>query len=246
MIWPNAKSWSAGKHEAVVSTEKGDLFTWVVPCGSLYLPSGKLVACDPFAAMQVEDNPHLIVPTGHFPVSVTLVDVSSTQDRSHIREAYASIVFKSGDEAYRRTLPLAKEGEDRPVLKGVNYIGFPVDSGTACFMDDASIAQGMPAADTWYEGLFENDNDDCWFNRMDDPNHIRAGIANIPLPLAKNGENLILFHSGWGDGVFPVVGSFDEHDHLLSVHIDFMVIPPPSAPPGLKGLFHRLLSKLKT
>ncbi len=82
----------------------------------------------------------------------------------------------------------------------------------------------MPEPQTWYESLFENEREDCWFRRMDDPAHIRAGIANIPLPLATNGENLILFHSGWKDGTYPVIGSFDAADRLVAAHIDFFVV----------------------
>ena len=78
----------------------------------------------------------------------------------------------------------------------------------------------------WYNDLFENSKPECWFNRMDDPGHIRAGIANIVLPRATKGENLILFHSGYGDGHYPVVGSFDRDGKLLSAHIDFFVVPP--------------------
>ncbi len=222
--WPNNATWVAGKHEAIVATEKGDIFTWVVDCGSLYLPTGKLVACDPFAFMQWRNNPHVATPCGRFPVTVTLADISEALDRSHIREAYASIHFHNGREAFRKVLSLARDGETPPVVEGDEYVGFPVDAGTACFVDDACIAEGMPDPKTWHEGLFENSSESCWFNRMDDPNHIRVGIANIPLPLGKNGENLILFHSGWGDGVYPVIGSFDEHGKLLAAHVDFLVV----------------------
>ncbi len=176
--------------------------------------------------MQARNNPFIVVPKGNFPVAVTLVDLSEKKDRSHVREAYASILFSSGQEAYRKSLPLAKEGEERPEMKGDNYRGFIVDAGTACFVDAWSIENCMPEARTWYEDLFENSRADCWFNQMDDPQHVRAGIANIILPKAKNGENLILFHSGPGDGVYPVVGSFDRNDKLLAAHIDFFIVPP--------------------
>jgi hypothetical protein len=33
-----------------------------------------------------------------------------------------------------------------------------------------------------------------------------------------------LFHSGWGDGVYPVIGSFDSAGHLHAAHIDFLVL----------------------
>jgi hypothetical protein len=155
---------------------------------------------------------------------VTLADVSAAQDKSHVREAYASIVFSSEREVHRKALPLAKDGEKRPELTGDEFVGFGVDTGTACFVDDSVVGPCMPDPNTWYEGLFEHEKPDSWFKRMDDPDHIRVGVANIVLPLARNGENLIMLHSGWGDGVYPVVGSFDSAGNLLAVHIDFFVL----------------------
>jgi hypothetical protein len=70
----------------------------------------------------------------------------------------------------------------------------------------------------------DNGGDELWFVQMDDPNHIRSGLANLMLPLAQNGENIIIIHSGWSDGRYPVVGSFGANQQLLAVHIDFFVI----------------------
>jgi hypothetical protein len=222
--WPNGSTWAALRSEVTISTEQGPRFLWTVACGDLLLPSGRLVACDPFVFLQPRDNPHVIVPQGRFPVIVTLADVSPAQDRSHTREAYASVIFAQGQEAHRKALALVQAGQERPELTDGDYIGFGVDAGTACFVDDATISACMPDPDTWYEELFENDRADCWFKQMDDPGNIREGIANIVLPLAKQGENIVLFHSGWGDGTYPVVGSFDQAGRLLAVHIDFFVV----------------------
>jgi hypothetical protein len=82
----------------------------------------------------------------------------------------------------------------------------------------------MPADVDWYETFLESGSDDSWFAQMNDPNHIGSGIANLKLPLAQNDENIIIIHSGWGDGTYPVVGSFDANHQLLAVHIDFLVI----------------------
>lgn len=146
-VWPNHATWGALKNESTLSTEDGLRYLWTVPCGELGLPSGRLVAGDPFVFLSPTDTPFIVVPRGKFPVVVTLADVSDKQDRSHIREAYASIIFSAHTEAYRKALPLAKDG-----------------------------------------------------------------------------ENLILFHSGWGDGCYPVVGSFDSSGRLVAAHIDFFVI----------------------
>jgi hypothetical protein len=210
------------KNEESVQTEDGPRFLWTIPCGEIALPNGRLVACDPFVCLEIQ-NSFIRVPKGRFPVFVTLADVSAAQDKSDVREAYASVVFTSEKKAYRKAIPLAKDGEDRPEPTADEFIGFGVDAGTACFVDDSVVGPCMPDPKRWYEDLFENSTPDCWFRRMDDPKHIRAGIANIPLPLAKNGENLVLFHSGWGDGVYPVVGSFDLADRLVAAHIDFFI-----------------------
>ena len=223
-VWPNSPTWSALKHERTVESADGPTFLWVVPCGDLLVPSGRLVVCDPFAFLAARGNPQVLVPRGQFPVLVTLADVSPAQDRSHVREAYASIIFSRTQETYRRPLPLIRPGEAPPQLQAGEFVGFGVDAGTACFVDDSVIGPCMPNPKTWYDDVFNNQRPDCWFRRMDDPNHIREGIANIVLPLAHNGENLVLFHSGWGDGVYPVVGSFGCDGHLVAAHVDLFVV----------------------
>ena len=234
-LWPNFPLWSAGK-DASHATVKGKLYPqWVVSCGELSIPTGNLIACDPFADMRAKDNAFIRVPKGKHPVTVTLVDLSLQQDRSHVREAYASIYFREGEEAYRKAIPLVTDDKERVDPKGDSFKGFFVDAGTACFVDAWSIEHCMPDSSTWYEELFENNQPECWFNQMDDPNHIRKGIANIILPLAKNGENLILFHSGWGDGLYPIVGSFDQTDKLLAAHIDFFVVSPAPKDSSVKS-----------
>jgi hypothetical protein len=223
-LWPNNHSWAALKNEQNIETEDGMFYVFTIPCGDLALPSGRLVACDPFVCLSPTGMPFITTPQGRLPVVVTLADVSEHQDRSHIREAYASIIFSNEPECHRRTIPLTIDGEKPPKLGKDEFIGFAVDAGTACFVDETLVGSCMPDPATWYDSIFENEHPDCWFRQMDDPTHIRHGIANISLPLAKNGENIILFHSGWGDGHFPIVGSYDAANRLVAVHIDFLVI----------------------
>jgi hypothetical protein len=216
MTWPNDPTWSAERNKHIVKTDDGDRYTWVVKCGSIYLPSGRLVTCDPFTDLEPGDNPAVVVPPGKYPVTVTLADVSSKLDRSHIREAYATVRIRKGIDSYRRALPMLSEGEEPPEEGEANC--FPVDAGTACFVDDWAVANCMPSPDKWGP-IF-----DSWSKRMADPKHLRKGLANIPLPLARNGENIVILNSGWGDGCYPVVGSFDKADRLIAVHIAFDVI----------------------
>jgi hypothetical protein len=228
MTYPNGKAWSALRTGTILNEgKKVNLST--ISCGELKLPSGKLIVCDPFAGMSKSGNPFVQVPSGEYEVVVTLADVSDELDGSHIREAYASLIIdNSSVETSRKFLELSKNGKPtNQTLKPGEFWGYGVDAGTSCFADAETVENDMPDEDTWYEGLFENDSEECWFNLMDDKNLVRGGIANIKLPLTKNDNNLILFHSGWGDGFYPVFGGFDVEGKLVAVHTDFDVVVPP-------------------
>ena len=176
----------------------------VVDCGEIFLPSGRLAVCDPFAGMRRGGNPFVSVPPGRHRVRVTLADVGT-----HLCSAYASLLLSSAPETRRELLAPAFP------------VGLPVDSGTACFVDDEALSYGMPQEEDWYLEVF----DGSWFARKEDPGHIREGIANLLLPLGRDGSNLVLFPSGWGDGVYPLVGGYGSQGELVAVHVDFFVIP---------------------
>jgi len=227
MQYPNGNNWSALKSEIICNGEDKIKLS-NIPCGKLKLPSGKLIVCDPFAGMSKSENSFIQIPPGEYEVIVTLADVSPNLDGSHIREAYASLIIDANaSENSRKFLELSQSGvpSNQPLNSG-EFFGYGVDAGTSCFADAETIEQDMPDQETWYEGLFESDDTNCWFNQMDDDKLIRNGIANIPLPM-NNGNNLILFHSGWGDGFYPVVGSYDSNGVLIAVHTDFFVVQSP-------------------
>lgn len=216
MPYPNDDYWKALADGEEIQIDDKPYVLSVIACGDLIMPTGLLAVCDPFAMLNFLGNPTIQVSPGKYPVKVTLADVSGLRDGSHIRETYASLILSDTQEVTRRQLP----------LMNTTYDAFGVDAGTACFVDEGALASGMPS-NNWYEDLFDNGTETSWFSRMDDPSHIRDGIANIPLPLAQNGENLVLMHSGWGDGVYGVVGSYDKDNNLTAVHIDFNVIGSP-------------------
>lgn len=227
MAYPNVSSWSALR-EGNCAGDDGAVFVLsLTDCGSLFLPTGRLVACDPFVCLEASNNPYVPVPPGRYPVVATMADVSGRGDGSHMREAYASLILDGAAvEVKRRIITPCADGAPPPeMIDGDQYRGFPVDTGTACLVDDGAVAAAMPGGN-WHDELFDNGRPDSWFARMDDRDHIRAGIANIALPLAGNGENIVIIHSGWGDGSYPVVGGYDASDRLVRVHIDFMVVFP--------------------
>ncbi|MFT3662178.1 MAG: DUF4241 domain-containing protein [Gordonia sp. (in: high G+C Gram-positive bacteria)] len=192
----------------------------VVALGDLRLPSGRLEACDPFVSLG--EGLVFPVPAGSYPAFVTVADVSDAQDGGHLCETHLSVVFAEGTPA-RLGLPVPEGGTPPPA--GEHY-GIGVDAGTVGFADASAVAECMPRGADWYEEIFDNGEPDSWFALMDSAEHLAAGCANIVLPLAKNGENVVLSHSGWGDGFYPVVATYDADGALLGVHIDLLVDDP--------------------
>jgi hypothetical protein len=229
MDWPpqgnEAKygPWLALSDGAEIEAADGGVWRLsVVDCGDLVLPKGQLVACDPFSGLEESlDGPFVQVPPGTYPVRVTLADVSGKRNRSHFREAYLSLLLGGGPEVRR-----------------AYQFGVGVDAGTVCFVDGAVVRSAMPPNepsrsknawwDTWAEIIsgwgHRRNKRDSWAARMEDPDHIRRDIANIPLPLAQAGENIVLAHSGWGDGGYPVISGHDDAGNMVAVHIDLYVV----------------------
>lgn len=189
----------------------------VVDCGELAVASGRLVAADPFVSLTV-DNDYYAIPPGRYPVRVTV-------DETLGREMYLSLVISSTPEARRAPLvPYAPTGERHADPEPGEEYGVPVDAGTVCFVDGEAMARGMPEDLTsWYEEVFDSGRPDSWFAQMDAETPLPAGSANVALPRATDGANLVLCHSGWGDGFYPVIGSHDAAGNLVAVHIDLLL-----------------------
>lgn len=193
--------------------------------GELHVASGRLEASDPFVNLGM--GLEVSIPPGSYPALVTVADVSDGQDGSHLRESYLSIVIAEGVPT--RVEYLAPDGAE-PLSDPDMFYGVAVDAGTVAFADAEAVARCMPEGD-WYHEVFDNGHGDSWFALMDSPTHVAEGCANIVLPGATTGENVVLSHSGWGDGFYPVLGVYDSAGGLLSVHIDLLVEEPEDGQP---------------
>ena len=172
----------------------------VVDLGVLRVPSGCVEACDPFVTLG--DGPVFEVEPGDYPVRVTVADV----------EAYLSLVLADGEPA---SVEAAQPVRGRGIVC--------VDAGAVAFVDHDAVATAMPPQDDWYD-VFDSGEPDSWFSLMDSPDHYRRGAANIVMPRAGAGENVVLSYSGWGDGVYPVMLTRDADGAPLGLHIDLGVV----------------------
>lgn len=219
----------------------------VIALGELTVESGRLGACDPFAYLY--DPVVLPVPPGRHPVFVTVADVSEAQDGSHRREAYLSVVFSDATSTAVEPAPNEVGAPGDGLAWGVG-----VDAGTVGFVDAEAIERCMPGdGSDWYSDVFDTGDADGWFAQMDADSPYPTGTANIRLPLATDGENVVLSHSGWGDGFFPLVRTLAVDGTVTGIHIDLLVVgapeeetahdegaPEPDAPATSNGWLRRL------
>lgn len=181
--------------------------------GTVLVHSNMIEACDPFT--QLGSGARFTAPDGRHRVAVTIADVSGSGDGSHLREAYLSVLFSSAEStSVTEAQPL---NNSHPT-----FYGIPVDAGTVAFVDGGAAQSFTPPDGDW-ERLFE-DGPESWFALMDSETHYFEGAANISLPGATHGENLVLTHSGWGDGIYPVAETRAADGSLTGLHIDLGIV----------------------
>ncbi|HEX9937912.1 MAG TPA: DUF4241 domain-containing protein [Longimicrobium sp.] len=180
------------------------------PLGDLVLPTGQIVASDPFIA---DDLPYTRgVAPGRYPVLVNVARINTDS-----RVAYAIVRF-SGQRPVRWEMALYPE-RDPATLREDEIVGYGVDSGAGCFIDAGTVRilverttadygenqdlgerMAKTYVDTW-----------SWVNYVLDPD---------------TGANVIAFSSGWGDGVYPSYWGLDETGAPVYLVTDFRVFSP--------------------
>ena len=188
-----------------------DLRFRIFEAGQLRLPSGRIKACDPFVGM---DHPAFTaaVPKGTFPVRLALVDGTSS---SNGRVAFARVQFSSAPVV--RWAMAVRAGQNPATLKPGERFGYPVDAGTGSFVDaQAAIAAAkkMEADESWSEG---------WID-AGEINPRPKGAPRFYLEVGIGAGNIIMFESGWGDGVYASWFGYDAGGNVAALVTDFDVI----------------------
>jgi hypothetical protein len=156
--------------------------------GILAVPSGRIVACDPFllwkpVALALE------TPTGSFPVRLFIIHYEDGDQRI----AAARLEFTGG--APDRWEMAVMHGQDVSTLEADHIFGYAVDSGTGSFMDLKAAKQletHMGADQHYFEEVIE---------QMDQTYVHTRSWAMIDVGNA-DGLNAAVFSSGVGDGFY--------------------------------------------
>lgn len=172
----------------------GTVCVEVPQLGTLRMPSGALIACDPgylqpaepdasdpatksYTHQQTRHPFTTTVPPGDYPVVM-----SRFRWLSGSGPVVAAVKVWVGDGPVDSWEMALRAGEDIRVLPDGGFFGFGVDAGTGCFFDAAAAA-----ALARQTGEF-----------------VLAPEESKELADDASGANLIAFSSGWGDGSYPV------------------------------------------
>jgi len=157
--------------------------------GMLRMPSGALIACDPG---YLYEPPGLVetyaYQQSHQPFSATAapgeypVMLSAFRWLAGSGPIEAAVKVWVGDGQVTSWEMALRPGEDLRTLPDDGFFGFGVDSGTGCFYDASAAPALAPLAEGFVLG-----------------HETTAEITD-----QESGANLIAFHSGWGDGSYPV------------------------------------------
>lgn len=176
--------------------------------GRIDLPTGRLVACDPFLC---DDVPPFTTqyPTGTFPV-----DLAIARSGDDERVAFARIVFSDAPVARRE--PALVAGQDAATLPDGAFFGYGVDSGTGAFMDEAAMRA--------YQSRLARDGEAFTEHLIGELeatySHTRSWLL-----LPTEAGTIALFSSGYGDGGYPTWNAYDAAGNLVAAITDFGVVP---------------------
>ncbi|MGW8950866.1 DUF4241 domain-containing protein [Streptomyces sp. NPDC055709] len=189
----------------------------VVPGGELWLPTGRVVACDPFVELGCgEAEPFVAeVAPGRYGVECAVATLTDPEEPEpdgppHRRIAAARLVIK--DTPTESWEIGTRAGQDPAELGDDEFFGYPVDVATGCFYDaacDGTFPRSEEEEGLLWDTLYSAD----WF----------SGPQLITDP--STGHTVAAFMTGWGDGTYPTWVGRDAAGEVTCFVTDFFVVP---------------------
>ena len=197
-----------------------------VTIGELHLPTGKIIAGDPFFIYDRKPFKTKVNP-GKYPVKLLIYKV----EEDHYRIAFAKIQF-SDSQATHWTLALTEDITDEQIknLKQGEFFGYGVDAGLGCFTDVEtnsifSIVMDKFCKDhpdkNYYDDLLA---EEFKITSEQHPLSRDLGDWNNHFPNVGDNHNVIMFASGWGDGSYATYWGTDSNGKIVELITDFNVV----------------------
>lgn len=203
-----------------------DMAIEVLEIGTLNVPTGQIVVCDPLVVPETEPLSRTVLP-GKYPVKIYVAKTGDSGDR------YAVAKLEISSRRAEKWVLALRDGEDFSELKEPSdFFGFPVDAGLGGFFDNEAGRAYNEFLDDFYSKHPDDNIYDDFFaaefkkNAIDpdDPddygNWVNFTIQNTDL-------NVMMFQSGYGDGVYPAYWGVTNDNEIVSLVIDFFVLLLP-------------------
>ena len=192
----------------------------IVELGEISLPTGVIVASDPFFAGSAIPF-DLSVDPGVYPVKLRLEDLGS----GGTRVASARVYFGPSSSA------TVEPGG--PIVSVGNL--YAVESGLGAFMDEstrrlfvaeiASFDQSHPGGNFYGDVLATKFRK----NALDPSNPDDAGLWALH-EVGGSNHTVAMFASGLGDGAYPTLWALNRHGEPLYLHTEFLQSEPNLGP----------------
>jgi hypothetical protein len=185
--------------------------------GTLLLPSGEVIANDPFALPHAQPFSLKLAP-GQYPVILSLAYYPNSPDPV-IAAAKLRITERAPVAWYLATI----SGQDPSTLAEDEIFGYPVDSGTSAFLSPESAAiLGRQLA----SGALGINVD--YIKRLNEEMSAHPATGSwVDVRLeGSSGLNAVLFTSGYGDGFFASYWGLDETGQVACLVTDFAILEP--------------------
>lgn len=174
-----------------------------IDIGKLNVVKGQIIACDPF--LFNDDKPFdTLFPVGHFPIELAVADINGDE-----RIGFSRIKF-SDKYPVRWTIAVTVD-RDASKLSDEEIFGYGVDSGTGCFMDTSG-------AEKYSEYLNKKEDN---YNIVIDEMEATYKDTHSWLLWDREGYNVAMFSTGWGDGLYATYIGFDKDDSICRLVSDF-------------------------
>jgi|KBSSwiStaDraftv2_1062776.scaffolds.fasta_scaffold677802_2 hypothetical protein len=180
--------------------------------GSLHVPSGQLVTCDPFFCARATPFKRK-VPPGLYAVQLCRMEFKEWGPRI----ALARVLFKPDTRA---------ASLEKAVMADQSTTSFMVDSGTASFMDEETRVTFSGVLADFYrshpQGNYYTDVLEADFQK----NALTTGaVGDWTMHRLPNSEqNVAIFASGLGDGMYESFWGLAGNGEVTSLVTDFRVI----------------------
>lgn len=187
--------------------------------GKLALPSGFIVACDPLLGLHDALPFTRRMPPGEYPVFMI---VAGSYNRR--RNALLKVIF-SDEKAAQWELAYVPGQAAGGTHDNNIFCGFTTDAGIGCLCDAHTQKHYNAYLERFFRDHPNGDIYDSLFARAFARKHVieENHSFNFHLP-AHPRQNVIMFHTGYGDGIYPAYWGVSESGTICSLVIDFMVI----------------------